>query len=82
VSLKILFDEGTKLLMSLHGTDLLNSLLDQGHGRKFPIYAWVPEEASFLQVSTPKPCTCLSPAPRMLHNLPIIFFLILIPEQY
>jgi hypothetical protein len=39
-----------------------------------PIYAWVSQEVSFLQVYLPKPCIYLAFAPYVLHAPPISFF--------
>jgi hypothetical protein len=46
-----------------------------------PIYVWVSQVVSFLQVSLPKPCIHLSSPPYMLHAPPISVFLLLSPEQ-
>jgi hypothetical protein len=42
----------------------------------------VSQVVSFLQVSPPKPCTCLSCPPYVLHAPSIALFSILSPEQY
>ena len=47
-----------------------------------PIYVWVSQVVSFLQVSPPKPCRRLSSPPYALHAPPISFISILLPEQY
>ena len=46
-----------------------------------PIYTWVSQMVSFLQVSPPKPCIHLSSHPYALHAPPISFS-ILSPEQF
>jgi len=47
-----------------------------------PIYDWVLQVISFLQVSPPKPCIRLSSPPYALHAPPISLFSILSPAQY
>jgi len=47
-----------------------------------PIYTWVSQVVSFLQVSPPKPCISLSSQPYVLHAPPISVFLILSPEKH
>jgi len=47
-----------------------------------PIYAWVSQVVSFLQVSSPKRCIRLSFPPYALHAQPISFFSILSPEPH
>jgi len=46
------------------------------------IYAFISHVVSSPQVSSPKPCTRLSPLPYLLHALPISFFSILLLTQY
>jgi len=45
-----------------------------------PIYAWVYQVVSFLQITPPKPCTRLSSPLYALHAQPISFFSILSPR--
>ena len=47
-----------------------------------PIYAWVSQVVSFLQVSPPKPCLQLFSPPNVLQAPPISFFSIWSPEKY
>jgi hypothetical protein len=47
-----------------------------------PSTPWSPQWSPSLQVSSPKPCTHLSPPTYALHAPPISFFLILSPTQY
>ena len=47
-----------------------------------PIYGWVFQVVSFLQVSPPKLCIHLSTPPYALHAPPISFFSIWSSEQY
>ena len=47
-----------------------------------PIYVYISQVASFLQVSPPKPCIRLSSLTSVLHVQPISFFLISTPEKY
>ena len=87
VSLKILVDVKMKFLMISWGKVLLNSLLYQGHpwgsqSGTFPNYVWVSQVVSNFQVSPWIPCIFLKPPPHVLHDPPIIFFLILSPELY
>jgi len=42
-----------------------------------PIYAWVFQVVSFLQVSLPKTCLHLSPPPYMLHAPPKLYVLMI-----
>ena len=47
-----------------------------------PIYAWVSQVVSFLQISPLKFCISLSPPLHVLHAPPISLFSILSPVQY
>jgi len=47
-----------------------------------PIYAWVSQVVSFLEVSPQTPCMRLSSHPYSLHAPSNSFFSILPPEQY
>ena len=52
------------------------------HFNIIPIYVWVSQVVSFLQVSPPKPCIRLTTPPYALNAQPISFFSILSPAQY